>query len=70
MLVYRIPQQSVGQALSRTGRQPSINGASVMTAYRNNTIGTDKLPELVRGLSESCKRVKDGYLSNLEAMPG
>ena len=69
MPVHRNPQQSFVQALSRTALLPSINGASGMTAYQGNIIGTDDLPELVQGLSKSCKRVNDADLSNLEAIP-
>ena len=69
MPVYRAPEQTLEQALSRTALRPSINGASVMKAYQGNIMGKDAdLSELVTGLSESCKRVNDGDLSTLESM--
>lgn len=67
--VARTPEQTLEQALSRTAIRPSINGASVIKAYQDNLLGKDvDLSELVAGLSDSCKRVKDGDLSTLEAM--
>ncbi|GAB3480277.1 hypothetical protein [Polaromonas eurypsychrophila] len=69
MPVYRAPEQTTEQALSRTALRPSINGASVMKAYQGNIMGKDAdLSELVKGLSDSCKRVNGGDLSTLEAM--
>jgi hypothetical protein len=65
----RPPGQTEAQALSRAALRPTINGASVIEAYQGNLMGKDvDLSELVAGLSESCKSVKDGDLSTLEAM--
>jgi len=63
------PGQTQGQALSRAALQPCINSASVIEAYQVNLMGKDvDLGELVEGLSELCKSVKDGDLSTVEAM--
>ena len=63
------PGQTQGQTLSRAALQPCINSASVIEAYQVNLMGKDvDLGELVAGLSESCKSVKDGDLSTVEAM--
>jgi hypothetical protein len=65
----RPPGQTEAQALSRAALRPTINGASVIEAYQGNLMGNDvDLGELVAGLNESCKEVKDGDLSSLEAM--
>ena len=65
----RPPGQTEAQTLSRAALRPCINGASVIEAYQVNLMGKDvDLGELVAGLSESCKEVKDGDLSTLEAM--
>jgi hypothetical protein len=65
----RPPGQTEAQALSRAALRPTINGASVIEAYQGNLMGKDvDLGELVAGLSESCREVKDGDLSTLEAM--
>lgn len=65
----RPPGQTEAQALSRAALQPCINSASVIEAYQVNLLGTDvDLGELVAGLNESCKGVKDGDLSTMEAM--
>ena len=67
--VTRLPEQSPAQALARTALRPAINGAVVVKAYQGNLLGKDvDLSELVKGLSDSCKRVNDGDLSTLEAM--
>lgn len=67
--VVRTPEQTSAQAIARTALRPSINGASVVKAYQGNLLGKDvDLAELVDGLSDSCRRVKDGDLSTLEAM--
>ena len=67
--VSRLPEQSPAQALSRTALRPAINGAVVVKAYQGNLLGKDvDMSELVKGLSDSCKRVNDGDLSTLEAM--
>ena len=69
MPVYRAPEQTLEQALSRTALRPSINGASVVKVYQGNIMGKDAdLSELVQGLSDSCKQVNGGDLSILEAM--
>jgi hypothetical protein len=65
----RPPGQTEAQALSRAALRPAINGASVIEAYQGNLMGKDvDLGELVAGLSESCREVKDGNLFTLEAM--
>ncbi|WP_156955241.1 hypothetical protein [Polaromonas glacialis] len=65
----RPPGQTKAQTLSRAALRPSINCASVIEAYQGNLMGADvDLGELVNGLSESCKGVKDGDLSTVEAM--
>ena len=65
----RPPEQTTAQALSRAALRPSINGASVIQAYQGNLMGKEvDLDELVAGLADSCRRVKDGDLSTLEAM--
>lgn len=67
--VVRTPTQTPAQALSRAALRPSINGASVIEAYQGNVMGKDvDLGELVEGLADSCRRVKDGNLFTLEAM--
>ena len=67
--VSRLPEQSPAQALARTALRPAINGAVVVKAYQGNLLGKDvDLSELVKGLSDSCKRVNNGDLSTLEAM--
>ena len=67
--VSRLPEQSPAQALARTALRPAINGAVVVKAYQGNLLGKDvDMSELVKGLSDSCKRVNDGDLSTLEAM--
>ena len=67
--VVRTPEQTSAQAIARTALRPSINGASVVKAYQGNLLGKDvDLAELVDGLSDSCRRVKNGDLSTLEAM--
>ena len=63
------PEQTTAQALSRAALRPSINGASVIQAFQGNVMGKDvELDELVQGLADSCRRVKDGDLAGLEAM--
>ena len=65
----RPPDQTTAQALSRAALRPSINGASVIEAFQGNVMGKEvDLGELVEGLADSCRRVKDGDLSTLEAM--
>ena len=67
--VSRLPEQSPAQALARTALRPAINGAVVVKAYQGNLLGKDvDLSELVKGFSDSCKRVNNGDLSTLEAM--
>lgn len=63
------PDTTTAQALSRAALCPSINGASLIEAYQGNIMGKDvALSELVVGLADSCRRVKDGDLSTMEAM--
>lgn len=63
------PDQTPAQTLARAALRPSINGASVIEAYQGNLMGKDvDLGELVAGLSESCREVKGGDLSTMEAM--
>ena len=54
---------------ARLALKASVNGASVIEAYQGNVMGKDvDLVCLVEGLADSCKEVKDGDLSTLEAM--
>lgn len=77
----KVPSKSKGNALAapapafkpadkaRLALKASVNGASVMQAYQANVTGKDvDLVCLVEGLADSCKEVKDGDLSTLEAM--
>ena len=67
--VSRLPEQSPAQALARTALRPAINGAVVVKAYQGNLLGKDvDMSELVKGFSDSCKRVNNGDRSTLEAM--
>ena len=63
------PEQSKAQALSHAALRPSVNCASVIEAYQGNLMGKEvDLGALIEGLTDSCKGVKDGDLSTLEAM--
>ena len=63
------PEQTPAQTLARAALRPSINAASVIEAYQGNLMGKEvDLGELVAGLSESCREVKGGDLSTMEAM--
>ena len=63
------PEQSKAQALSHAALRPSVNCASVIEAYQGNLMGKEvDLGALVEGLADSCKGVKEGDLSRLEAM--
>ena len=63
------PERSKAQALSHAALRPSVNCASVIEAYQGNLMGKEvDLGALVEGLTDSCKGVKDGDLSTLEAM--
>ena len=63
------PEQSKAQALSHAALRPSVNCASVIEAYQGNLMGKEvDLGALTEGLTDSCKGVKDGDLSTLEAM--
>ena len=63
------PEQSKAQALSHAALRPSVNCASVIEAYQGNLMGKEvDLGALVEGLADSCKGVKEGDLSTLEAM--
>lgn len=65
----RPPGQTEAQALSHAALRPSVNCASVIEAYQGNLMGKEvDLGALVEGLTDSCKGVKDGDLSTLEAM--
>ena len=67
--VVRDPSQTPAQALSRAALNPSIISAATMTAFQGNLMGDDlDMGELVDSLSEGCKRVNRGDLSNLEDM--
>ncbi len=54
---------------ARATLRPSINAAFVIDAYSGNLLGKDaSLAEMVKGLSDSMHRSKDGDLFTMEAM--
>ena len=69
LTIIDAPDTTTAQILSRAALRPSINAASVVEAYQGNIMGKEVgLNELVEGLADSCRRVKDGDLSTMEAM--
>lgn len=67
--VTQTPTQTEAQALAVAALKPSLNSSLVIDAYQRNIMGTDvEVKELIRGLSDSMNKVKDGDLSGLESM--
>lgn len=67
--VPQTPQQTPAQAIARVALKPSLNSALVVDAFQTNIMGKDvETGELIRGLSDSMNKVKDGDLSGLESM--
>lgn len=67
--VTQTPTQTEAQALAVAALKPSLNSSLVIDAYQRNVMGADvEVKELIRGLSDSMNKVKDGDLSGLESM--
>ncbi len=67
--VTQTPTQTEAQAIAVAALKPSLNSSLVIDAYQRNIMGTDvEVKELIEGLSDSMKQVKDGDLSGLESM--
>ena len=63
------PANASPQGKAQLALQPSVNAAVVIASYQSNVHGKDvDIDELVDGLRTTFVKVKDGNLSNLEAM--
>jgi len=69
LTVVRREGKTIEQQMAHIALQPAFNGASVIDTYQTNIGGKVlDIDELIEGLRSTCKEVKDGDLSTMEAM--